>query len=207
MIEPQPRFEFRVWDRELSVPTRRLRELAEPTATLESDEVYIVAEGCDDTNTKIRGSALDVKVLQQVAERCEQWQPWIKVDFPVAASLLTQELLPRLGVVDLRVSRDVPTPPALIDLLRSHPQIGVARVSKQRTKYIIADCLAESAIVTIDGHLMQTVAIESTDLGALVELRRQVHLESYENVSYPRAIKLTLHHIVDEPEFGHGHRD
>ena len=205
MIEPQPRFEFRVWDQELSVPTRRLRELAEPTATLESEEVYVVAEGCDDTNTKIRDRVLDVKVLQRVVERCEQWQPWIKAEFPVAASLLTQELLPRLGAIDLTVERDLPTMPALIELLRSHPRIGVAGVSKQRTKYLVGGCLAESAIVRIDGHELQTVAIESTDVVALVELRRRVDLEQYENVSYPRAIKLTLHHTIGEPEFGHGY--
>ena len=205
MIEPQPRFEFRVWGQNLSGPTRRLRELAEPAAMMASDEVYVVAEGCDDTNTKIRHEVLDVKVLQRVVDRCEQWQPWIKAEFPIPALLLGQQLLPRLGVPDLRVERDIDAVPALIELLRGRSQIGVARVCKQRTKYMIAGCLAEISIVAIDGHRLLTTAIESTDLAAVCELRGRLHLEQYENVSYPRAIKLTMHHASNEPEFGNGH--
>lgn len=205
MIEPQPRFEFRVWSQELSGPTRRLRELAEPTATLASEEVYVVAEGCDDTNTKIRDGVLDVKVLQRVVERYEQWRPWIKAQFPVPATLLTKELLPRLGVADLRVEHDVGTLPELIELLRSNPRIGVARVAKQRTKYMVSGCLAETAIAVIDGNQLRTVAIESTDLEALGELRSRLDLERYENVSYPRAIKLSMQHASYESEFGDGH--
>lgn len=205
MIEPQPRFEFRVWGQELSGPTRRLRELVEPIATLVSDEVYVVAEGCDDTNTKIRDNVLDVKVLQRVVERYEQWRPWIKAEFPIPAALLTQDLLPRLGALDLQVKRDLDTSPALIELLRRHPRIRVARLSKQRTKYVVSGCLAETSNVAIDGHQLQTVAIESTDLAAVRNLRSRLDLEPYENVSYPRAIKLTMLHASNPPEFGHGH--
>ena len=205
MIEPQPRFEFRVWGQDLSGPISLLRELAAPTATLVSDEVYVVGEGADDTNTKIRDDVLDVKVLMQVVERCEQWQPWIKTQFPIDAALLVQELLPRLGAGDLRVERDLDTSPALIELLRRHPRIEIARVSKQRTKYIIAKCLAEESIVAIDGHRLQTVAIESSEVAALCELRSRLDLEPYENVSYPRAIKLTMFHASYKSGFGHGH--
>lgn len=194
-----------MWSQELSGFTRRLQELAEPTATLVSEEVYVVANGCDDTNTKIRDGVLDVKVLQRVVERYEQWRPWIKAQFPVPAALLTKELLPRLGVADLLVERDVGTLPELIELLRPHPRIGVARVSKQRTKYLVSGCLAETAIVAIDGNELQTVAIESTDLVALGELRSRLDLERYENVSYPRAVKLTMHDASYESEFGDGH--
>ena len=123
MDQIQPRFEFRVWGQDLSGPAGRLQALASPTATLESDEVYVVAEGCDDTNTKLRDDVLDVKVLQRVVERCEQWQPWIKAEFPVPAALLTQELLPRLGIVDLHVERAFETTVALTELLNSHPQM------------------------------------------------------------------------------------
>jgi hypothetical protein len=205
MDEPQPRFEFRVWGQEFSTACDRLKQLAEPAATLESDEVYVVAEGCDDTNAKIRDEVLDVKVLQRVIDRCEQWQPWIKAGFPLAASLLVGELLPRLRVTDLPVDHDVAATSDLIALLRDHPRIGVARVSKRRTKYVIAGCLAERAIVVIDGQKLETVAIESTDVAALGELRRALDIESFENVSYPRAIKLTLHHMRVELELRDGH--
>jgi hypothetical protein len=205
MDDPLPRFEFRVWGHELSAACDRLRQLAEPAATLESRELYVVAEGCDDTNAKIRNEVLDVKILQRVVDRCEQWQPWIKAGFPIAGSLLGEELLPRLGVTDLSIEREVAATSELIALLQNHPRIGVARVSKQRTKYIIPGCLAEQAIVTIDGHRLETVAIESADVGALGELRSALGLESFENVSYPRAIKLTLLQTRVESELRDGH--
>ena len=85
-----------MWSQELTGPTRRIAELGEPTGMSSSSEVYVVALGCDDTNTKIRDEVLDVKILNRVVERCEQWQPWIKASFPLPASLLTEQLLPRL---------------------------------------------------------------------------------------------------------------
>jgi hypothetical protein len=205
MVESQPRFEFRVWDQELHGPAGRLGELAEPVATGDSDEIYIVAEGCDDTNTKIRDDLLDVKILRNVVRRCEQWQPWIKAEFPITASLLTESLLPRLGAAELSLASDSYGLPELLEQLQDHPRIGVANLSKRRIKYEVSGCLAETAVVMINSSELHTVAIESADLDSLCELRDRLQLGSYENVSYPRAIKLTMYHTSGGSELRSGH--
>ena len=196
-----------MWGREVSGPAALLRDLAEPTATLHSDEIYVVADGCDDTNTKIRDGRLDVKILRRVIDRCEQWQPWIKVEFPVPVPLLTDSLLPRLGAADLSSRGDSWQMSELLEQLRHHTRTGVADVSKQRTKYVVGGCLAEIATVIIDGSELRTLAIESTDLDALGALRSRLQLEPLENVSYPRAIRLTMYQAGAVPEAENGYGD
>jgi hypothetical protein len=48
------------------------------------------------------------------------------------------------------------------------------------------------ADVVLNDHELRTVAVESQDLDALCEVRDRLGLGQYENVNYPRAIKLAL---------------
>ncbi|MDJ0923556.1 MAG: hypothetical protein QNJ77_03260 [Acidimicrobiia bacterium] len=188
----QPRFEFRVWGVELDDPAARLRSNADRGETVTSSEIYLVASGADDTNTKLRAGVLDIKVLSTVERRCERWAPWIKAGFPLAAVKLT-EILPRLGVPDASLERDsYLLSEFLAEIVDPHPELRSVDVSKHRRKYAIGGCLAEYADVAFDGVPLETVAVESADLDALVATIRLLGIEREENVSYPRAIKMAL---------------
>ena len=191
--EVQPRFEFRVWGKDLGGPAGRLRRLSGESQDVRSEETYVIAIERDDVNAKIRDGLLDIKVLSAVSQRCELWRPWLKADFPLAASLLLEEVLPRLGVVELDLHWDSYSLATFIDdVIRSHPQLHVVDLSKRRLKYDIAGCLAEFAEVTVNRHELATLAAESADLDALRELLRRLGIEGFENVSYPLAIKRAL---------------
>lgn len=190
--EVQPRFEFRVWGKDLDGPASRLRSLSCESQEVTSEETYVVAVR-DDVNAKIRDGLLDIKVLSAVSQRCELWRPWLKAEFPLAASLLVEEVLPRLGVVDLALHRESYSLATFIDdVIRPSPQLHAVALSKRRLKYDIAGCLAEFAQVTVNRHELATLAAESADLDALRELLHRLGIEGFENVSYPLAIKRAL---------------
>ncbi len=152
----------------------------------------MVAVASDDVNAKIRGGLLDIKVLAAVSRGCEQWRPWLKAEFPLAAPLLL-EVLPRLGVVGLTLHRDSYSFAAFVDdVIRPSEQLHAVDLSKRRIKYDVAGCLAELADVAVNRHELRTLAAESADLDALRELLRRLGIEGFENVSYPRAIKRAL---------------
>lgn len=69
--EVQPRFEFRVWGKDLDGPAGRLRRFSGEFQEVTSVETYVIAVERDDVNAKIRGGLLDIKVLTAVSQRCE----------------------------------------------------------------------------------------------------------------------------------------
>jgi hypothetical protein len=189
----QARFEFRVWGDELDDASSRLSAVAGVGEELQSDETYVVALNCGDCNPKIRGGVLDIKILVAVSRACEQWQPRLKAEFPIPAALLVAEVLPRLGITDATLDRDAYPAAAFVEeIVQPHPRLRSVEVSKRRLKYAVAGCFAEVAEVTVDGHTMSTVAVESADVDALWDLCCRIGIEGGENVNYPRALKQVL---------------
>jgi hypothetical protein len=78
--ENDARFEFRCWARNFGMVDTRLRRLSDCHGVRESDEIYIVAAGNDDTNIKIRDGTLDVKVLIETRGDFERWRPRTKCE-------------------------------------------------------------------------------------------------------------------------------
>lgn len=193
MAEAQPRFEFRIWGVDLDDIASRLRSVADQAGgRVETSETYLVVLDRDDINPKIRADLLDIKVLVTVIEDFEQWKPWRKAEFPVSAEAL-HHVLAQLGVDRVHLDSQAYSVADLIDdVVHPHPLLHAAAVAKNRSRYSAAGCLAEVADVSIDGHALATVAIESEDIDALASLRRRLGLEGRENVNYPRAIKATL---------------
>lgn len=186
----RPRYEFRVWGEKLDDVAIRVRALSDLHQVRDSRETYLIVAGVDDVNPKVRAALLDIKILVGIERGFEQWDPWLKAEFPVAGSLLAGDLFPRLGIAPLDLDRDTYTLAQFMDeVVMPHPDIDAVEVSKHRETYSVSGCLAEVAEVVIGGESVRTVAIESTDLEALSKAIRRAGLGGYDNVSYPRAIK------------------
>lgn len=193
MTDVEARFEFRVWGMELADAVGRLRMLADSADEALSDETYLVVLDRDNVNVKIRDHVLDVKILKSTSRGCEQWQPQLKAEFPLLGVVLTEELLPRLGIADAVLNREAYMEAEFLEeVVRPQSRVLIVEVSKRRLKYTIGGCLAELADVALNDHELRTVAVESQDLDALCEVRDRLDLGQFENVSYPRAIKLAL---------------
>jgi len=189
----EARFEFRVWGDRLDGVSDRLRELAEPGEVRESAETYVVSTAVLDANPKVRADLLDIKRLVDVRDGFEQWTVHRKVGFPVDVRELADDLCPLLGVAPSSLDREAYSVAELVDeVVEPHPDLAAVDLTKRRQMYTVDPCSAEVSQVRVQGRAIQTVAIESTDLDALREVRRGLGLETNDNVSYPRAIREML---------------
>jgi exopolyphosphatase / guanosine-5'-triphosphate,3'-diphosphate pyrophosphatase len=182
-----PRWEWRTFAASFGDAERRFREL-EPGTVQESDELYLLAPGSN-ANVKIRNRLMDVKSLEQVnADGLEQWRPVMKGEFPLPAAEV-EKVCAALQVA-------LPSPRAVYTLEQleaelTHPSRGVrvVRVHKKRRRYTVGGCLAEVAEVIADGQATRTVAIEFEDPARVQAAVREMGLDRFENVSYPRGLK------------------
>ena len=80
-----PRFEFRSFAQNFGIVEQKIRMLSAVENIRESAEIYILSAKNDTHNIKIRNDVLDIKVLMQKKKGLEQWQPFMKHEFPISA--------------------------------------------------------------------------------------------------------------------------
>ena len=190
MTEDQPRFEFRAFARNFGIVETNMRRLARCEQIRESDELYIMSAGSDDSNTKIRDDQLDIKALVRQERGLEQWSPRLKESFPLSARVIREALFPALGLAAPELRRAAYTVvQCLEELVWPHPQLVPVEVNKRRFGFTVEGCITELAEVWVNGAGIQTVAVESADADAVLRARAALALEAYENVDYLKAIK------------------
>ena len=193
MTDIKPRFEFRTWARTFGQVEERMRRLSPCEKIRESQETYIISAGNDMNNTKIRDDLMDIKTLVAKKEGLEQWSPQMKGSFPMVATVLTEEVFPCFGVAMPPLSQDSYTLDIYLEeIIRPHPELVAAQVFKRRFAFTINTCIAEIAEVEINGAGLQTVALESVDIPAILKAKEMLGLDTYENVNYLRAIKRVI---------------
>jgi hypothetical protein len=152
-----------------------------------------MSAGNDENNTKIRGGLMDIKVLVNRDRGLEQWDPLMKGEFPLARRILREEVFPAFGAPLPDLKRDRYSFERYLDeIIRPHPDLAAVSVYKQRFGFDIDGCTAELANVYINGALMRTLCLESTDPDLVLETRTRLHLDDYENVNYLLAIKRVI---------------
>lgn len=187
----KPRYEFRIWGESLTPLRDKLAALVQPSSKA-SDETYLISAATDKSNVKVRADLMDIKVLVAVDRGLEQWRPILKAGFPLAAGVILDQVFASLEL----------KPPALhqsefgfdefLDhVVRPNPQIAIVAVSKTRFQYTIGVCATEYSNITINGVARDTVAVESTDAEAVLQLVEQLGIHEA-NVSYIREIRRIL---------------
>ena len=193
MAEIKPRFEFRTWARNFGLVETKMRALSPCEQIRESREIYIVSAANNENNTKIRDRLMDIKVLVAEKEGLEQWNPRMKGEFPMAADTLRNEVFPAFGVDMPALARESYTLAEYLDeVIRPHPDLAPVQVFKRRFAFTVNGCITEIAEIEINGAGLQTVAVESVDVPAILEAKRVLGLDEYENVNYLRAIKRVI---------------
>ncbi|MHC4179753.1 MAG: hypothetical protein ACYSWU_19770, partial [Planctomycetota bacterium] len=112
---------------------------------------------------------------------------------PMVADALIADVFPAFGVDMPALARKSYTLDEYLDeVIRPHPQLVPASVFKRRFAFTINDCITELAEVEINGAGLQSVAVESVDIPAILEAKNLLGLGEYENVNYLRAIKRVI---------------
>lgn len=193
MAEIKPRFEFRTFAQGFGVAERNIRNLSAVENIRESTETYIMSQQNNENNTKIRESLMDIKVFVQEKHSLEQWNPRVKESFPMTADVINKEVFPLFGVDIPEFHRNIYTLDQYLDeIIRPHPDLQAVHVFKRRFAFTINNCSVELADVYINGARIKSASIESADADLVLETKRMVDLDNYQNINYLLAIKRVI---------------
>ena len=193
MKEIAPRFEFRAFAQNFGISEEKLKKLSEVKRFRESSEIYILSASNNEYNTKIRYNTMDIKVFVKEEKGLQLWAPRMKREFPIRAKAVRDTVFPAFGVDVPDLNRtDYTQQQYLEEIIKPHPELAVAYVSKRRFGYMIDDCIAEIAELLINSAAIKTVALESVDTDAVLKAKETLGLQEYENVNYLLAIKRIL---------------
>ncbi|HXY52823.1 MAG TPA: hypothetical protein VEI01_25480 [Terriglobales bacterium] len=192
MAEIKFRYEFRIWAETLAPLRKRLEGLAHAKQTV-SQETYLVSARTDRCNAKIRSDLMDIKVLIAEDRGLEQWKPVLKAGFPLQRSVIASHVFASLELPPPVLSRtEYARGEFLGEVIASEPQIAIVHVSKNRYQFSLETCQAEFAAVTLNHLGRDTVAVESADPDAVLQLIRDLGVAGEANTSYIREIKRVL---------------
>jgi exopolyphosphatase / guanosine-5'-triphosphate,3'-diphosphate pyrophosphatase len=188
MAEIVPRWEWRTFGDSFGDADARFAAL-DAGDVQESDEIYFLSPA-NDANVKVRDKLMDIKTLQQVnADGLEQWKPVMKGTFPLKSRDVVR-VFDLLGIECPTLGRGSYALDGFIEQLANpDPQLRVVNVHKKRAHYTIDGCMAEMADVVIDGRKTRTVALELEDPARVITTVRDLELDRFPNISYPRGLK------------------
>ena len=170
-----------------------MRQLAPCEKIRESSEIYIVSATNNENNTKIRDALMDIKVFVQEREGLEQWNPRMKGTFPMSVDMIRDQVFPAFQVDMPEFKRSEYTlDQYLEEIIRPHPHLVPVHVFKRRFAFTINGCITEIAELKINGAAIQTVAVESVDVPAILEAKSMLGLNDHPNVNYLKAIKAVV---------------
>jgi hypothetical protein len=198
----KPRFEFRSFGQQFEEAWKRMARLSVPVPEKvwlrQSDEIYILSRTNDINNTKIRDGKMDIKTYVQTVNGLEQWNPLMKGEFPIALSVLRDEVFPAFQVGLPVFDKDVYTYEEFIAMINAHPDLQAVRVHKERYGYMVNDTICEYGIVLVNGARIVTVNSESTELEDILKTISDLRLDGVENINYLQAIKRVIG-MIDKP--------
>lgn len=192
----KPRFEFRSFGQNFEVAAKRMARLSMPVPEKVwerySDEIYILSRTNDINNTKVRDGKMDIKTYVQTVDGLEQWNPLMKGEFPISASILKNEVFPAFQVQMPELNQEVYSFEEFMDIINSHPDLAAVKVHKQRFGYMVNNTICEYGEVLINGARVMTINSESTEVEDIRKTVHDIGLEGVENINYLQAIKRVI---------------
>ncbi len=192
----RPRFEFRTFGHNFSESASLMAELSIPVpdhvSNRKSTEIYIVSHKNNINNIKIRGGMMDIKTHVQTVQGLEQWNPLMKVEFPIKSTKLKADIFPAFQVKIQQLIKSEYTISEFLKIINANFDLQVVRVDKERFGYIVNDTICEVANVQINGSKVVSISSESTEIKNILKTLEDIKLNQFENINYLQAIKRTI---------------
>ena len=189
----KPRFEFRTFGQDFEeaayIMSRKSVPVPKKVWERESDEIYIVSRTNDVNNTKIRDGKMDIKTFVTSVDGLEQWNPLMKGEFPIAKSVLENDVFPAFMVDMPALDKDTYTLEEFLEMVNANNDLQTVRVHKERFGYMVNDTLCEVADVLINGAHVVSINSESTELEDIKKTMSDLGVSDVENINYLQAIK------------------
>ena len=198
----KPRFEFRSFGQDFNKQAERMARLSisipEKFLVRHSQETYIMSRTNDINNTKIRDGKIDMKTYVQTVDALEQWDPLMKVEFPISAHYLKSEIFPAFQIEIPILEKVQYTIDEFMAMINEHPDLQAVSVVKERFGYMVNDTICEVGNILINGEKVMTINSESTELDDIKKTVIDVGLDGVENINYLQTIKRVIGWI-DKP--------
>ena len=198
----KPRFEFRTFGQDFEAAAKRMARLSMPIPEKvwerQSDEIYILSRTNDVNNTKIRDGKMDIKTFVKTVDGLEQWNPLMKGEFPITATLLQEEVFPAFQVTIPALTKSTYTLEEFLAMINENPDLQAVKVHKHRFGYMVNNTICETANVLINGAKVCSINSESTEVEDIKQTMSDVCLEGVENINYLQAIKRVIG-MIDKP--------
>ena len=198
----KPRFEFRSFGQDFNKQAERMARLSisipEKFLVRHSQETYIMSRTNDINNTKIRDGKIDIKTYVQTVDALEQWNPLMKVEFPISAHYLKSEIFPAFQIEIPILEKIQYTIDEFMAMINEHPDLQAVSVLKERFGYMVNDTICEVGNILINGEKVMTINSESTELDDIKKTVIDVGLDGVENINYLQTIKRVIGWI-DKP--------
>ena len=164
----KPRFEFRSFGQDFNKQAERMARLSisipEKLWVRHSPETYIMSRTNDIKNTKIRDGKIDIKTYVQTVDSLEQWNPLMKVEFPISAHYLKSEIFPAFQIEIPILEKIQYTIDEFMAMVNKHSDLQAVSVVKERFGYMVNDTICEVGNILINGEKVMTINSESTEL-------------------------------------------
>lgn len=194
--EFEPRFEFRTFGQDFTNVARYMVEMSAPVPEnlreRHSDEIYIMSRTNDINNTKLRDGKMDIKTYIQTIDGLEQWNPVMKIEYPISNKVLLQEVFPAFQVEIPEFDKESFTTEDFLQIVHDHKDLRAVKVHKHRFGYKVNNTICEVAKVLIDGTSVVSISSESTEVKDVLKTIKDLGLEGVENINYLRAIKRVI---------------
>jgi len=90
-----PRYEFRAFAQNFGLAEEKMRKLSKLDKFRETSEIYILSNGNNENNVKIRYDTLDIKVFVKEEKGLQQWKPRMRAEFPMKMEVLRDDCFQR----------------------------------------------------------------------------------------------------------------
>lgn len=192
----KPRFEFRTFGRDLTESSKLMAELSiivpENVQHRMSDEIYIVSRNNHINNIKIRDGKIDIKNYIQTIKGLEQWDSFMKEEFPISVTILKNDVFPAFQVEMSKLEKDEYSISEFLKMIEENPDVRAVRVHKERFGYMVNDTICEVANVLINDAKVVTINSESTEIKNVLKTLNDVKLNHFENINYLQGIKRVI---------------
>lgn len=192
----KPRFEFRTFGHDFSESSKIMADLSIPVPEKvrhrQSDEIYIVSRTNNINNTKIRNEMIDIKTYVQTVKGLEQWNPLMKAEFPISATILKNDVFSAFQVEMPKLTKDEYSMVEFLEMIERNPDLQAVRVHKERFGYMVNDTICEVANVLINGSKVVSINSESTEIENVLKTLDDVKLNHFENINYLQVIKRVI---------------
>lgn len=186
-----PRWEWRTFAPSFGNLRARLGGVAFD-APRQASEIYLLCS-TSSHNAKIRGESLQLKWRKQVdAKGLELWDPILRSPFPLAGEFIVRLLevwgigRPPLGLEPLELAG------FLADIVGRTPALQAVQVQKRHEGFAIQGARCKFTRITGPTEPFESFCIEHEDPEIVMQVIRELGLETRENINYPKGLKQAL---------------